>query len=100
MILTDKCLKDFTEWNCNKQFDMMLPTEYPTYLNALIIEFFDLAGIYIEINKSVDSFWIYNIQINNNRVYIWALEPMQETRQEATEKAIIHANKIYNENKA
>lgn len=71
--------------------------EYSEVLqNALIIEFFDSIGIYIEITKSADVFWLYDIKINNAKVYISALEPMQRNRQEATEKAIEHVNLIYN----
>lgn len=89
MILTGKAKEDFTKWNGDRQFDMMLPFEYPVYLNALIIEWFDSVGIYVNAigyNK-------HYFQPYCNRL----LHEKYETRQEATIQAIIKANEIYNE---
>lgn len=95
MILTGKALEDFTQWNSNKQFDMMLPFEYPTYLNALIIEWLDSVGVYIEI---FNEFGDFGMSIHRGS-YKNPIESIGhwKTRQEATEQAIIKANDIYNE---
>lgn len=92
MILTDKTLKDFTFWLYNKHAMKIFNIEFmkPLLFNALIIDFFDSVGIYIEIIRNDDYFdyvvmeeWDYGFEI----------------RQEAIEKAIEKANKIYNETK-
>lgn len=94
-MLTGKAKQDF--W-CSLSINEL--QDFYTYSdviqNALIIEWFDSVGIYIEIagaNYSGIEFW-YNIQqqgtINgNNGDYF-------KTRQEATQKSINKANEIYN----
>lgn len=54
MELTDKCLKDFEKYvECLEvaPYTSMLGSVPKCYLNALIIEFFDSVGYYIEILK-------------------------------------------------
>ena len=79
MILTGKAKEDFIKWNGDKDFEMMLPFEYPTYLNALIIEWFDSIGIW------EDLFY---------REY--RATKFQDYKRAITQ-ATIKANKIYNE---
>lgn len=115
MILTEKCKEKFEQWlyeNCDKcqikpqeeiywqhfseeltLFDIY--EKLPNILqNALIIEFFDSVGIYIEIHYSKrlgDKFYcIINESINYN------LTSYQDSRQEATIQAIKKANDLYN----
>ncbi len=98
MKLTGKALEDFTQWNSNKQFDMMLPFEYPTYLNALIIEWFDSVGIYIHIQPTeLGDSLEFKAKVNEEDVCFGYGFLFFETRQQATEQAIIKANDIYNE---
>jgi len=90
MILTGKAKEDFGMWhfeNCN-------PFEYINWhllsdnlKNQIIIEWFDSVDIYIELFKLNKFIW----SINN--LYE---ESGFETRQQATEQAIIKANEIYN----
>ena len=62
------------------------------YKNALIIEWFDSVGIYV--NAELDYLHlVWFPTINNN----WNFEEHEfETRQEATKEAIKKANEIYN----
>ncbi len=87
--------EDLLLWQKSEVFDWLY-SRCETIQYAFMIEFFDSVGIYIEITKSADIFWLYDIKINNAKVYISALDPMQRNRQEATEKAIEHANEIFN----
>lgn len=96
MILTGKALEHYKIW-----FDKYY-NDYWTYyqskltiLNALIIEWFDSVGIYINIeNLYYQSWWSYKVKIIPN---IFEEKVMVKTRQEATEQAIKKANEIYNE---
>lgn len=97
MILTGKAKEDFSY-----KYNMSNFNEYSEVLqNALIIEFFDSVGICIEIDVSrfndkygFDCGFYYD----NFNDYI-AIDGFFNSRQEATEQAIIKANDIYNENK-
>ena len=92
MILTDKAKKDFLKWT--KQGNLV-NIMADVYLHALIIEWFDSVGIYVNIeyyNVDGDNVFIYSI---NNATYI----EIYDTRQEATIQAILKANQIYNESK-
>lgn len=103
MILTGRALEDFTKWNGDRQFDMMLPFEYPIYLNALIIEWFDSIGIYISINyvsfydelRNDKGFEAY---VTNNGLSVKFRS--LKNRKAAAKQAIIKANDIYNETNA
>ena len=95
MILTDKTKEDFKEWVFENYYFQDLNVLYPLHLiDTLIIEFFDSVGIYIEIHYSRilgDKFLcIVNTEANYN------LTSYQDSRQQATEQAIIKANEIYN----
>lgn len=108
MILTDKCLKDFLEYIKNYCCEYeeskrgvflwfgnetdLLHKDCKLFLNALIIEFFDSVGIYIGIDP------LYDMQ-GTFRAYVDKYGFQSISRQEATEKAIIKANDIYNETK-
>lgn len=89
MKLTGKAKEDFTKWKISS--DNIFVATYNKTINilenALIIEWFDSVGIYVEIIRNDDYFdyivmeeWDYGF----------------ETRQEATSKAIEKANMIYN----
>jgi len=95
--MNGKAKIDFTEW-LEEDLNLKLYNvdSDPIYLNALIIEWLDSVGIYIEIGgadyRGIE-FW-YNIQerktINGNNGEYFS------TRQEATEKAIETAVNTYN----
>ena len=96
MILNGKSEVDFIKWASynygEDSGDLTMLRE--VYRNALIIEFFDSVGIYIEIHYSRilgDKFLcIVNTEANYN------LTSYQDSRQQATEQAIIKANEIHN----
>lgn len=93
MKLTGKCKKEFEKFyteNAKYIFDVDEYSE--TVQNALIIEFFDSVGIYIIINKDFYfEEWGYII-IGNYEYHGF------ECRLEASNKAIIKANELFNEN--
>ena len=96
MILTGKALKHYKIWFDKYYNDYW--TYYqskPTILNALIIEWFDSVGIYIEISFYDDCYWTYNIY-SNKPVLEKETANICNNRQEATEQAIEKANEIYN----
>lgn len=106
MILNGKAKKNFLEW-LSKTYDLI---HYDTELwfknekeitqNALIIEFFDSVGVYIDVE-----FFRKNIkdepQFVSSTTDEWnGLQPLRvqfKSRQEATIQAIKKANDIYNE---
>lgn len=108
MILTGKAKEDFLKWFSNYSEknhslkglydkDIYLDgVELPKELiNALIIEWFDSVGIYINIeNLYYQSWWSYKVKIIPNT---FEEKVMVKTRSEATEQAIKKANGIYNE---
>jgi len=110
MKLTGKTREDFENWILNEcQFTFgksLIKIHKQKYffisylgidniqLNALIIEFFDSVGIYIQISiytKRIDSSldWCYSF---NEEIF----ERFFKSRKEATDKAIEKANEIYN----
>jgi hypothetical protein len=94
MTLTGKAKKSFEKWYYKEihyvglcDIDMHLSQT----INALIIEWFDSVGVYINIEpKRVIDSWIFDVLINKEVHSVWS------TRQEATTKAIEKANEIYN----
>ena len=99
MILTGKAKKDFNKW-LNSDEDILQGLDLfqlnNTCIYALIIEWFDSVGIYINprYNEVSEEFMpqIRFKPIRNND----DPKPFYKTRQEATEKAIEKANEIYN----
>jgi len=106
MKLTGKCLEDFFDYlrkNNKASIEIgvliMHWQEYPKeYLNALIIEFFDSVGIYINISAIPFSkdFRVEIRAIDNSFLSSCGYEAF-ETRQKATNAAIEKANYLYNE---
>lgn len=103
MILTDETLEAFQEYlyNTNKEnliddfesIDVVIK-------NALIIDFFDSVGIYIEIRRNNNNplnkgFRGYVVKRINS--YHQCTSIPKSNRQEATTEAIKKANDIYNE---
>ena len=96
MILNGKAKDNFFQWWENKikldKFQYFKPRE-DVYLNALIIEWLDSVGIYI--NTTYEDYQSLNIRT----WIVWINEYLLidfKTRQEATKQAIIKANDIYN----
>lgn len=97
MILTDKAKEDFIKWS-RKEYDKDLFcafTSMPkTSQYALIIEWFDSVGIFIQIDfenrEPIFSYYIFNYK------NICSGEDNAKTRSEATQQAILKANEIYN----
>lgn len=93
MILTGKAKDDFLESNGKKEvwINIMLPI----YQYALIIEWFDSVGIYVNALRyslSEPNKWVVIKSLCENN-----LDFIYSSRQEATKQAIIKANEIYNE---
>lgn len=99
MILTSKAKQDFGMFlvNKNKIADWETFYKLPIVCQyALIIEFFDIVGIYIHIEPYFKyskrilfrNYIISNTDIDEQNDYL--------SRSYATEKAIIKANEIYN----
>ena len=111
MILTGKAKEDFENYVLNKELghdSEVLISVYnqeslfinynnvkETLLNALIIEWFDSVGIYIEISFYDDCYWTYNIY-SNKPVLEKEIANICNNRQEALAEAIKKANEIYN----
>lgn len=108
--LTGKCKEDFEKWlkgNYNQIlhgtnidttyfYDMILLgniKNIESIKNALIIEFFDSVGIYIEPRK-YGSGWGFDLF---GIVKLIHEVELSKSRQEAQNKAIKKANQIYNE---
>ena len=99
MILTEKAKKDFYKYiniEDYKLFDYVRK-KYANeiVLNALIVEWFDSVGIYIEISFYDDCYWTYNIY-SNKPVLEKENANICNNRQEALIEAIKKANEIYN----
>ncbi len=97
MELTGKCKEDFINFMCKTYPDIRwheyenLPN---SILNALIIEFFDSVGIYIDTWEYEGFCWqVYSNLVNESPKYN---EPLK-SRPEAQTEAIKKANQIYNE---
>ena len=102
MILTGKAKEDFFKWLDNQGVNGIDISNWEfekfhllsnVSQNALIIEWFDSVGIYV--NAELDYLHlVWFPTINNN----WNFEEHEfETRQEAIKEAIKKANEIYNE---
>lgn len=88
MILTGKCLEDFLKCYNMSNFNEL--SEILQY--ALIIEFFDSVGIYIQVRIDFNMQSIF--EFNS-----WVLDSFAgsfNSRQEAAKAAIGKANEIYN----
>lgn len=95
MILTGKCKKDFGKWIYENDECYFTDESMNIYNNALIIEFFDSVGIYVNVLKyglSEPNKWVVIRSLCENN-----LDFIYSSRQEATIQAIIKANDIYNE---
>lgn len=110
MELTGKCLEDaqnhpakklYYDWN---EF-IQLPESFQ---QTRIIDFFDLSGIYIDVEVITDKSAGYVRGFESEVIFIWKGDLMRnnsdclkndiyETRSEAISKAIIKANEIYNQ---
>ena len=99
MILTGQAKKDFEKWyistesvdiykgDCNDQV-------FNTIRNALIIEWFDSVGIYVNIsNLYHQNSWCYKVK---NCPEVFEEKIMTKSRKDATIEAIVKANEIYN----
>lgn len=64
---------------------------------AMIIEFFDSVGILIGIYPSLYCDFVYHLNINKTYKRFSETTVTFQTRNEATEKAILKANEVYNE---
>ena len=114
MILTGKAKEEFFNWLDNQgvngidisnwefeKFQLLSNVSQ----NALIIEWFDSVGIYINTPPFYDKFLKYNrgfesIVIDENKNIIYEIDNENDVfnfRQEAIKKAIKKANEIYNE---
>ncbi|WP_313386921.1 hypothetical protein [Chishuiella sp.] len=96
MILDGKCLEYFEKWIIENDYPISIWAFkedknyiHPTVANALIIEFFDGVGVYIDIISNINTFTFESF-VNDDYIG-WYY-----TRQEATEQAIVKANEIYN----
>jgi len=105
MILTGKCLEDFTKW-FNKNYTNIYINE-STSENAFIIEFLDSKEYYIDVEvikdksggyvRGFESEVTYTRHGDLNMINSDCLkEDIYETRPEATNAAILKANEIYN----
>lgn len=94
MILTGKALLDFGTWVFNEYGISYADNHRPVYLNALIIEWLDSVGIYIE---TFNEFGAFGISIHKGD-YRNPIESIGHwnSRQESTNAAIKKANDIYN----
>lgn len=117
MILTDKTLRAFNKWNYDNDFGYIdhEPTSLVVHFedldenlrNNIIIDFFDSVGMIINIKRYVmplgEVEWYYIITGDNgshlNNHVSEESRSLLDCRKEITKKAIIHANKIYNETK-
>lgn len=110
MILTGKAKEDFENYVLNKELghdSEVLISVYnqetlfinynnvkETLLNALIIEWFDSVGIYVNSSGlTLSKTFISDVSVNNNCEYNY---DGFRTRKEAIEQAIKKANEIYN----
>ena len=107
MILTGKAKEDFNRWiNNNGYHDEVI---YNSVINALIIEWLDSVGIYVNVSpRYIDHVLKYSVgdfyavlnfkdgSLTLNACNYNSIEDRIYSRQQATEKAIIKAIDIYN----
>lgn len=111
MILTGKTKEDFEKW-LNKEMyylgrhnfedrDNNIEDLSDIFQNALIIEWFDSIGIYIEVYRHNNRPTVqgFNSRIVRRINGYYECCTAVDTRKEATEEAIKKANEIYNEKK-
>jgi hypothetical protein len=101
MILTGKCREGFINFMC-KNHKYIKWCDYQTMsevvLNALIIEYFDSIGVYIEIQVlKVETYPKYSFNMRNISFNMLSQGDYFKSRQEATEKAIEKANDLINQ---
>jgi len=95
MILTGKASKDFIKWLHFKHNLQPYNLFNEIIQYALIIEWFDSVGIYINSSGlTLSKTFISDVSVNNNCEYNY---DGFRTRKEAIEQAIKKANEIYNE---
>lgn len=97
MKLTGKALKEFGIWHFERNTPIQEYRNFhllsETCQNAVIIEFFDSVGIYIELLYFVDGNYFVSIVYHNDGYnHIGDFD----SRTEATNEAIIKANDLYN----
>ena len=99
MILKGKAKEDFKKWfietkDLYDSYENELRLMSDTGLNALIIEFFDSVGIYINVFYK----YIWRVEIRDSQSSLLSTldYAVFDTRQEATIQAIKKANEIYN----
>lgn len=100
MILTGKAKEYFLKQYGNEEWEID-----DIYLHALIIEFFDSVGIYIEPNQKWDfSGWLSIVRNKSTNDVIYLNKSMKDgyipflLKSEAAIEAIKKANEIYNAN--
>lgn len=93
MKLTGKAKEEFLVWCASKSISYIDLIGFETYLNALIIEWFDSVGINIIIYPTMF------VDIWHCDIFGWTECYFENltSRQEAIEKAIEKANEIYND---
>jgi len=97
MILNGKAERDFCKWVFEKHNIQPYNIWNKIFLNALIIDWFDSVGIYINIEP-----FYYKKQLYFKQ-YVLGYKDINEQntyfkRTDATEEAIKKANEIYNKN--
>lgn len=100
MILTGICKEKFLEWLVKNGYPLYydrIPEilKYDVTKNALIIDFFDSIGIYVNVLRyglSEPNKWIIIRSLCENN-----LDFIYSSRQEATIQAIKKANDLYND---
>lgn len=94
MKLTGKAKEDFNKWVYDNDECYFTDASMKLYQHALIIEWFDSLGIYIEPFNEFGDFG-FSIHKGDYKNPIESIGHWK-TRQEAIEQAIIKANEIYN----
>ena len=97
MILTGKAKEDFIKTKIGNEINLF-ESMLPIYKNALIIEWFDSIGIYIEVYRHNNRPTVqgFNSRIVRRINGYYECCTAVDTRKEATEEAIKKANEIYN----
>ena len=110
VLLTDKCKIDFLEYywknyigktrflNQKSETEDFFNSLYPTFKNALIIEFLDSIGIYIDSGYYAKKHLCSGIESPNLKIGFISLGTAFLDRNDAVSSAIIKANSLYNEN--
>ena len=110
VLLTDKCKVDFLEYywknyigktrflNQKSETEEFFNSLYPTFKNALIIEFFDSIGIYIDSGYYSKELLCSGIESPKLKIGFISLGTAFFDRNDAVSSAILKANSLYNEN--